>query len=108
MAVVSVAVTLSFHVRHRPTDAELRVARPLGAVFWALSVLILCLGLGNYIRTVNRYSQKVAIVQTGWKTQLGLGILGSSIIVASVVLLVLEETDIADTAKITDLVLSWI
>lgn len=41
-------------------------------------------------------------------TNQGLGILGSSIVVASVVLLVLEETDVADTAKITDFLLSWI
>lgn len=52
MAVVSVAVTLSFHVRQRPSEAELRVARPLGAVFWVLSVVLLFLGLGNYISEI--------------------------------------------------------
>lgn len=64
------------------------MAQPLGAIFWVLSVLTLCLGIGNYISmlgslfgephwllltaagTVNQYSRKVAIVQTGWKTQL--------------------------------------
>ncbi|KAL6862674.1 hypothetical protein ACO1O0_002911 [Amphichorda felina] len=61
---------MSFHVKHRPTDFELRMARPLGGIFWALSVMMLLLGLGNYIRTVNQYSRKVAIVQTGLKTQL--------------------------------------
>jgi hypothetical protein len=100
MAVVSVAITLSFHVKNKPSHLELRMAKPLGAVFWALSVLMLILGLGNYIResvssgsrlyscpcgwlftlaakkcvvctgTVNKYSRKAAIVQTGWKTQL--------------------------------------
>lgn len=91
MAIVSVAITMSFHVKHRPTDFELRMARPLGGIFWALSVMMLLLGLGNYISmfslhmlffsivlleshmlagTVNQYSRKVAIVQTGLKTQL--------------------------------------
>ena len=96
MAIVSVAITMSFHVKHQPTDFELRMARPLGGIFWALSVMMLLLGLGNYIRmfslqfslqkllffsivlveshmsagTVNQYSRKVAIVQTGLKTQL--------------------------------------
>merc|ERR1712000_786714 len=73
MAVVSIAITLSFHVKHRPTPFELRMAKPLGAVFWGLSVVMLLPGLGNYIRTVNQYSRRVAIVQTGWKTQLSLG-----------------------------------
>lgn len=49
MAVVSIAITLSFHVKNQPTDFELRMAKPMGAVFWALSVLMLVLGLGNYI-----------------------------------------------------------
>lgn len=50
MAVVSIAITLSFHVKHQPTNFELRMAKPLGAVFWALSVVMLLLGFGNYIR----------------------------------------------------------
>lgn len=50
MAIVSIAITLSFHVKHQPSNFELRMAKPLGAVFWALSVVMLLLGLGNYIR----------------------------------------------------------
>lgn len=87
MAVVSVAIVLSFHLKHQPTDVELRMAKPLGAVFWVLSVASLMLGLGNYIsepwyrplswqrigsdraETVNKYSRRAAIVQTGWRTQ---------------------------------------
>lgn len=49
MAIVSVAITLSFHLKHQPSELELRMARPLGAVFWALAVVTLCLGVGNYI-----------------------------------------------------------
>ncbi|KFH43197.1 hypothetical protein ACRE_060530 [Hapsidospora chrysogenum ATCC 11550] len=70
MAVVSIAISMSFHVKHQPTEFELRMAKPLGIVFWSLSVMMLFLGLGNYIRTVNQYSRRAAIVQTGWKTQL--------------------------------------
>ena len=85
MAVVSVALVLSFHLKHQPTDIELRMAKPLGAIFWVLSVASLILGLGNYIsksrqlymamcdaycaETVNKYSRRAAIVQTGWRTQ---------------------------------------
>lgn len=54
MAVVSIAITLSFHVKHQPSAYELRIAKPLGALFWALSVLMLGLGLGNYISTSPR------------------------------------------------------
>ena len=49
MAVVSVAIVLSFHLKREPTAVELRLARPLGAIFWALSVAALCAGVGNYI-----------------------------------------------------------
>ena len=45
------------------------MAKPLGIVFWLLSVACLGAGFGNYVRTVNKYSRKAAIVQTGWKTQ---------------------------------------
>ena len=69
MAVVSVAITLSFHLKSQPTDVELRMARPLGLVFWLLAVACLALGFGNYVNTLNKYSRKAAIVQTGWRTQ---------------------------------------
>lgn len=49
MAVVSVAIVLSFHLKSQPSKFELRMAKPLGATFWALSVCCLFLGLGNYI-----------------------------------------------------------
>lgn len=97
MAVMSVAITLSFHLKHTPTEVERAMAFPLGTVFWVLSALVLLAGVANYISkpaptrapfcssssvwkvcvadagravTVNKYSQKVAIVQTGWRTQL--------------------------------------
>jgi hypothetical protein len=50
MAVVSVAIVLSFHLKSKATDIELRMAKPLGAIFWALSVACLLVGCANYIR----------------------------------------------------------
>lgn len=49
MAVVSVAIVLSFHVKSQPSAVELAMARPLGVLFWLLSVACLLVGLGNYI-----------------------------------------------------------
>ncbi|KAL1874457.1 hypothetical protein Daus18300_003475 [Diaporthe australafricana] len=49
MAIVSVAIVLSFHLKSQPSAAELRMAKPLGLVFWVLSVACLFVGLGNYI-----------------------------------------------------------
>lgn len=85
MAIVSVAITLSFHLKNEATPLELRMAKPLGTIFWGLSVLTLLAGMGNYISecyyrrstcakltlcvaTVNKYSKRAAIVQIGWKT----------------------------------------
>ncbi|KAK2067007.1 hypothetical protein P8C59_000777 [Phyllachora maydis] len=80
MATVSVAIVLSFHLKHKPSDLELRMAKPLGAIFWVLSVACLCVGVANYILTVNQFSRRVAIVQTGWKTQMIMGFMTLSII----------------------------
>ncbi|EGR51681.1 uncharacterized protein TRIREDRAFT_33502, partial [Trichoderma reesei QM6a] len=70
MAIVSVAITVSFHIYRTPSELERQVAKPLGAVFWVLSVVTLAVGAGNYIRTVNLYGRRAAIVQSGWKTQI--------------------------------------
>ncbi|CCE28691.1 uncharacterized protein CPUR_02379 [Claviceps purpurea 20.1] len=91
MAVLSVAITLSFHLRHQPTDLERRMAKPLGAVFWVLSLLMLALGLANYIQTVNKYGRRAAIVQTGWRTQLILGLVALCIFATCMVLLVVTK-----------------
>ena len=95
MAIVAVAIVLSFHLKSQPSPVELRMARPLGIIFWLLSILTLFVGVANYIsrfyeppntmghiflckgpilteicvETVNKYSRRQAIVQTGWKTQ---------------------------------------
>jgi len=69
MTVVSIAIVISFHLKSQPSQLELRMAQPLGIIFWLLSLACLALGIGNYIKTVNKYSRRAAIVQTGWKTQ---------------------------------------
>ena len=69
MSVVSIAIILSFHLKEKPSDFELRMAFPLGIVFWCLGLLCLVLGFGNYVKTMTLYSKRVALVQSGWKTQ---------------------------------------
>jgi hypothetical protein len=48
MSIVAVAIVLSFHLRKTASDIELRMAKPLGAIFWALSVCCLGVGVANY------------------------------------------------------------
>lgn len=69
MTVVSIAIVISFHLKSTPSQLELRIAKPLGLIFWCLSVICLIVGCGNYIKTVEGYGRRAAIVQTGWKTQ---------------------------------------
>jgi hypothetical protein len=49
MAVVSNAIVLSFHLKSHPSTLELRMAKPLGIVFWVLSLCCLGVGVGNYV-----------------------------------------------------------
>ncbi|KAK3944916.1 hypothetical protein QBC46DRAFT_373577 [Diplogelasinospora grovesii] len=91
MAVVSVAIVLSFHLKNKPSELELRMAKPLGAIFWALSVSCLGLGIANYIRTVNKYSRRAAIVQTGWRTQSILAVTALCIVGSCFTLLVVNK-----------------
>ncbi|RYP00415.1 hypothetical protein DL764_006514 [Monosporascus ibericus] len=91
MAVVAVAITLSFHLKSRPSAVELRMARPLGLLFWLLAVACLVMGFGIYINTVNKYSRKAALVQTGWKTQSIMSLVALAIISTCVVLLVVTK-----------------
>ena len=70
MAIVSVAIVVSFHLQNQPTAIERRFALPFGIVFWLLSLACLGSGLANYLRTVARYSRRAALVQSGWKTEM--------------------------------------
>jgi uncharacterized membrane protein YidH (DUF202 family) len=69
LAVVGVALVVSFHLKNKPSELELKVALPLGVVFWVLSLVCLGAGVSNYIVTLTMYGQRRALVQTGWKTQ---------------------------------------
>ncbi|KAI4717311.1 hypothetical protein E4T48_06462 [Aureobasidium sp. EXF-10727] len=70
MAVVSVAILISFHLKSQPSPLERRIALPFGIIFWFLALACLASGTANYIKTVKKYSKRQALVQTGWKTQL--------------------------------------
>ncbi|PVH82138.1 hypothetical protein DL98DRAFT_530570 [Cadophora sp. DSE1049] len=87
MAIVSIAIVVSFHLKSQPSRLELRMAKPLGIIFWLLSLSCLALGFGNYIKTVNKYSRRAAIVQTGWKTQSVLTVIAFSIVAVCVLFL---------------------
>ncbi|KAG8360972.1 hypothetical protein FVEN_g1780 [Fusarium venenatum] len=91
MAIVSVAITLSFHLKNEASPLELRMAKPLGTIFWALSVMTLVAGMANYIRTVNKYSKRAAIVQIGWKTHAVFSLTAVSIIGTCIILLVIAK-----------------
>ncbi|KAI1762904.1 hypothetical protein GGR53DRAFT_499707 [Hypoxylon sp. FL1150] len=93
MAIVAIAIVLSFHLKSQPSHLELRMARPLGIVFWLLSISCLVLGFGNYIKTLDKYSKKVAIVQTGWRTQSIMSLIAISIVGTCVILLVIAKID---------------
>ncbi|PWY89819.1 hypothetical protein BO70DRAFT_377084 [Aspergillus heteromorphus CBS 117.55] len=85
LAIVSIAIIISFHFQTPPTGLERRMALPLGCVFWVLSLGCLGCGFANYVRTVVKYSRKAALVQSGWKTQVmftvvGVVILGSCVL----------------------------
>lgn len=91
MSIVAVAIVLSFHLRKTASELELRMAKPLGAIFWLLSVSCLGVGLANYIKTVNKYSRRTAIVQTGWRTQTAMATIALAIVGTCVTLLVVNK-----------------
>ncbi|GAP86365.1 putative duf202 domain-containing protein [Rosellinia necatrix] len=96
MSVVAVAIAVSFHLRSPPTAVEQRLAKPLGIIFWFLSLASLVVGLGNYIRTVNMYSRRVAIVQSGWRTQCIMSFIALFIFGTCVALLVVDQIQADD------------
>ncbi|KAI0392970.1 hypothetical protein F5Y17DRAFT_459311 [Xylariaceae sp. FL0594] len=91
MSIVSVAISLSFHLRNPATPLERRLAMPLGLVFWSLSVACLTAGLGNYVKTVNKYGRRAAIVQSGWRTQSIMAFIAFSIIGTCLTMLVIDS-----------------
>ena len=87
MAVVSVAVVISFHLKSQPTSIEKRLALPVGLIFWFLSLACLASGCANYVKTVTKYARRQALVQTGWKTQAVFTIVACAIVAACILFL---------------------
>ncbi|KAF2813200.1 uncharacterized protein BDZ99DRAFT_507260 [Mytilinidion resinicola] len=87
MAIVSVAIVMSFHLKTKPSELERRVALPFGIIFWLLAIACLISGIANYIKTVTRYSRRAALVQSGWKTQMVFTVVASAIVAACVLFL---------------------
>lgn len=87
MAIVSVAITLSFHLKAKPSETEKKIALPFGIIFWLLAIACLISGLANYITTVSRYSRRTALVQAGWKTQVLFTVVAVTIVAACVLFL---------------------
>lgn len=87
MAIVSIAILLSFHLKLQPSALEKQFALPLGIIFWLLALACLLSGLNNYIKTVNRYSRREALVQSGWGTQVVFTVVASAIVAACVLFL---------------------
>lgn len=69
MAIVAMAIVMSFHLKSEPSPVELRIALPLGIVFWVLSFACLVSGVTSYCRTVMQYSKRAALVKSDWKTE---------------------------------------
>lgn len=87
MAVVSVAIIISFHLKSQPTSIERRIALPVGLIFWLLSIACIASGVANYVKTVTKYSRRQALVQTGWKTQVVFTVVACAIVAACVLFL---------------------
>ncbi|KAF8449880.1 hypothetical protein BDZ91DRAFT_751429 [Kalaharituber pfeilii] len=85
LAILSIAITISFHLGSPATALEQRMALPLGLIFWLLSLLCLCAGLGNYLSTVEDYRKKRAKVQHGIKTQIIVAIVSLTIIATCII-----------------------
>jgi uncharacterized membrane protein YidH (DUF202 family) len=87
LAVVSVAILINFHLKHKTTELEERLSHPLGLIFFVLSLACLASGFANYIRTIAKYARRQALVQTGAKTQMIFGVVATSIVAACAVFL---------------------
>ncbi|KAI4100466.1 MAG: hypothetical protein L6R37_005456 [Teloschistes peruensis] len=65
MAIVAVAIVLSFHLKNEASAIEKRIAVPVGLIFWILSFACLVNGCANYVKTVTKYGRRRALVQSG-------------------------------------------
>jgi hypothetical protein len=90
LAVVSIAILISFHLKHQPSALELKVSLPLGIIFWFLALASLASGFANYVRTVAKYARNDALVQSGIMTQVIFGVVSAAIIAACILFLGIE------------------
>ncbi|TGZ80846.1 hypothetical protein EX30DRAFT_355172 [Ascodesmis nigricans] len=93
MCVVAVAIILNFNLKEAPTPTEKRMSLPMGVIFWMLSLLCLGTGMGIYTNTVQRYSRKSAIVESGLKTRFVFIVVSASIVGACVIFLTTNATN---------------
>ncbi|KAF2422375.1 hypothetical protein EJ08DRAFT_701669 [Tothia fuscella] len=100
MAIVSVAIMISFHLKQRPSTIERRLALPLGIMFWFLALATLISGVANYCKTVTRYSRRAALVQSGWKTEMVFTIVAVAIVAACVLFLSVNASSRSKAAQI--------
>lgn len=82
LTVVSVAIYINFHLKHQPTQLERSLSQPLGIIFWILAMVCLVSGVANYMKTVTKYANRRALVQSGIKTQFVSLFVATAIIVA--------------------------
>ena len=82
MAIVAVAIFVNFHLKNQPTPLEERISHPLGIIFLLLAMACLAAGFANYVKTVAKYARKAALVQSGVKTQIVLGVVSCAIVAA--------------------------
>jgi len=91
MCIVSVAMILNFSLRSKPSNIERRMALPLGIIFWFVSLVCLAAGLASYIKTIQWYGRRAALVQSGPKTQTVFFIVSAVIVGVCVILLYLHD-----------------
>jgi len=87
MAIVAVAIVISFHLKNEPSPLEKRLALPFGIIFWLLSLACLLSGVFNYYKTVMEYSRRSALVQSGWKTEMVFTVVATAIVAACILFL---------------------
>lgn len=90
LAIVAVAIILSFHLSNKPSPAERVVALPLGIVFGVLAIGAFVNGIVRYLAVVEGYGRRKAVVQSGVGTQIMFGILVVVIVGTCIFFLVVD------------------
>jgi len=93
LAVVSLAILTSYHLKHQPSNLERRISLPLGIIFFTLSLATLAAGWASYVRTVVRYARKAALVQRGALSELLFIFVGVAIVAACILFLGAEGAE---------------